>query len=58
MDATCSDRREKMQPMASQALFRRNPSKFLRQYVTADETWILLYTPEAKEQSKQCTALD
>ena len=37
-------------------LSRRNPSEFLRQYITVDETWIHFYTPETKEQSKQWTA--
>ena len=31
--------------MASLALFRRNPSKFLRRYITVDGTWIHFYMP-------------
>ncbi|XP_055615357.1 uncharacterized protein LOC129761649 [Toxorhynchites rutilus septentrionalis] len=31
-------------------LFKRNPKKFLRRFVTIDETWIHWYTPETKEQ--------
>ena len=34
----------------------RNPSEFLRWYITVDETWIHFYTPETKEQSKQWIA--
>ena len=34
-------------------LFKRNPHEFLRQVVSADETWIHYYTPETKQQSKQ-----
>ncbi|KMQ82022.1 mariner transposase, partial [Lasius niger] len=34
-------------------MFKRNPSEFLRRYVTVDKTWIHYYTPETKEQSKQ-----
>ena len=41
--------------MVGLALFRRNPSEFLRQYITVDETWIHFYTPETKEHSKQWT---
>lgn len=33
--------------------FKRNSKEFLRRVVTVDETWIHLYTPETKEQSKQ-----
>ena len=33
--------------------FKRNPTAFLRQFITVDETWIHHYTPETKEQSKQ-----
>ena len=42
--------------MTGLALFRRNPSEFLRRYITVDETWIHFDTPEKKEQLKQCTA--
>ncbi|GBL91467.1 Histone-lysine N-methyltransferase SETMAR [Araneus ventricosus] len=35
------------------APFRRNPDKFLRRYITVDETWIHYFTSETKEQSKQ-----
>ena len=31
------------------ALFRRNPDKFLRRYITEDETWIHHNTPDTKE---------
>jgi len=37
-------------------LFKRNPKEFLRCFVTVVETWIHWYTPETKEQSKQCTS--
>jgi histone-lysine N-methyltransferase SETMAR len=36
-------------------MYRRNPSEFLRRYITVDETWIHHYTPETKEQSRQWT---
>jgi len=36
------------------ALYKRNPSEFLRRFITVDETWIHHYTPESKQQSKQC----
>lgn len=36
-------------------IFLRNPSEFLRRFVTVDETWVHYYTPETKEQSKQWT---
>ena len=39
-------------------MFKRNPKEFLRRFVTVDETWIQHYTPEMKEQSKQCTSSD
>lgn len=35
------------------AMFKRNPTEFLRRFVTVDETWIHHHTPETKEQSKQ-----
>jgi histone-lysine N-methyltransferase SETMAR len=38
------------------ALFKSNPTDFLRRFVTVDETWIHHYTPETKQQSKQWTA--
>lgn len=38
---------------ANLALYKRNPSEFLRRFVTVDETWVHHYTPETKEQSKQ-----
>lgn len=34
-------------------MFRRNANKFLRRFITCDETWVHHYTPEMKEQSKQ-----
>lgn len=37
---------------ANLALYKRNPSEFLRRFVTVDETWVHHYTPETKEQSK------
>ena len=43
--------------MAGLALSRRNPSEFLRRYITVDKTWIYSHTSETKEQSKQWTAL-
>jgi len=36
-------------------LHRRNPKAFLHS-IGVDETWILFYTPETKEQSKKWTA--
>ena len=33
--------------------FNRNPKKFLRRFVTMDETWIHHYTPESREGLKQ-----
>lgn len=38
---------------ANLALYKRNPSEFLRRFITVDETWVHHYTPETKEQSKQ-----
>ncbi|KAM8702032.1 hypothetical protein ACLKA7_007672 [Drosophila subpalustris] len=37
----------------SLALLNANKNKFLRRFVTVDETWIHHHTPESKEQSKQ-----
>lgn len=37
-------------------VFKKNPTDFLRRFVTMDETWIHHYTPETKQQSKQWTA--
>lgn len=34
-------------------LYKRNPTEFLRRFITVDETWVHHYTPETKEQSKQ-----
>lgn len=34
-------------------LFKRNPTEFLRRFITVDESWIHHYTPETKQQSKQ-----
>lgn len=39
--------------MSSLEIYNRNPSEFLRRYITVDETWFHHYTPETKEQSKQ-----
>jgi len=33
-------------------IFKRNPTNFLRRFITVDETWIHHYTPEMK-QSEQ-----
>ena len=38
--------------MAGLTLFRRNPSEFLRRYITVNESWIHVYMFETKEQSK------
>ena len=38
-------------------LFRRNKRKFLRRYVTMDETWIHHYTLESKQSSAEWTAV-
>lgn len=35
--------------------FKRNPTEFLRRFITVDETWVHHHTPESKEQSKQWT---
>ena len=35
-------------------LFKHNPKEFLGRFVTVGETWIHWYTPETKQQSKQC----
>lgn len=37
-------------------LFKRNPTDFLRRYVTTDETWLHYYTPESKRSSAEWTA--
>ena len=37
------------------ALYRRNPTEFLRRFITVDETWVHHYTPETKQQSRQWT---
>ena len=34
-------------------MFQCNPDKFLRRFITMDETWIHYFTPETKEQLKQ-----
>jgi hypothetical protein len=42
--------------LASQAIlgpFRRNPVGFLNSLVTMDRTWIHMYDPETREQSKE-----
>ena len=36
-------------------MFQHNSKKFLRRYVTVDETWVHHYTPETKNQSKMWT---
>ena len=35
--------------------FNKNRTNFVRPFITMDETWIHHYTPESKQQSKQCT---
>jgi histone-lysine N-methyltransferase SETMAR len=37
------------------ALYKSNPTEFLRRFITVDETWVHHYTPETKQQSKQWT---
>ncbi|KAG5347133.1 SETMR methyltransferase, partial [Acromyrmex charruanus] len=37
-------------------MFQRNSDEFLRRYITVDETWVLYFTLETKEQSKQWTS--
>lgn len=32
-------------------LFKRNPSEFLRRFITVDETWIHYYTPQTNSQN-------
>jgi [histone H3]-lysine36 N-dimethyltransferase SETMAR len=39
-------------------LFNRNKSKFLRRYVTMNETWLHHFTPESDRQSFEWTAYD
>lgn len=39
------------------ARFQRNPEEFMRRFVTVDETWVHHYTPQTKEQSKQCASV-
>ena len=39
-------------------MFKRNPKKFQRRFVTVDETGIHHYTPEMKEQTRQWTSPD
>lgn len=34
-------------------VFERNPTDFIRRFVTMDETWIHHYIPETKQQSRQ-----
>jgi len=34
-------------------LYRTDPDKFLRRYVTMDETWVHHFDPETKQQSMQ-----
>lgn len=38
------------------AMFHSNKAEFLRRFITMDETWVHLFTPETKHQSKQWTA--
>jgi len=33
-------------------MFQRNPNKFLRRFITVDETWIHYFIPATKEQPK------
>jgi histone-lysine N-methyltransferase SETMAR len=35
--------------------FNKNKTDFVRRFITVDETWILHYTPESKQRSKQWT---
>jgi len=35
------------------SLYNADPAKFLRSYVTMDETWAHHFDPETKQQSKQ-----
>jgi len=37
-------------------MFQRNPDKFLRRFITLNETWIHCFILETKEQSKQWTS--
>ena len=39
------------------AMFHSNKAKFLRWYITIDETWVHRFTRETKEQSKQWTEM-
>lgn len=34
-------------------MFKHNPNKTLRQYITVNKAWIRYYTPEMKGQPKQ-----
>lgn len=47
--------RRKNVSMKNMTLYKGNPSKFLRQFITVDETGVRHYTPEGKQQSKQWT---
>ena len=40
------------------AMFQRNPTEFLRRFVTIDETWIHYYTPESNRQSAEWLQAD
>lgn len=44
--------RRKIVSTENLVLYKRNPSEFLRRFITVDETWVHHYTPESKQQSK------
>jgi DNA-binding Xre family transcriptional regulator len=53
---TADQKRTRMK-VSEQCLERLNKNKtdFVHRFITMDETWILRYTPESKQQSKQWT---
>jgi histone-lysine N-methyltransferase SETMAR len=50
-----ADQKQMRKRLSQQCLdrFNRDPTDFVRRFVTMDETWVHHYTPETKQQSKQ-----
>lgn len=50
-----ADQKQMRKRFSQQCLdrFKRDPTDFVRRFVTMDETWVHHYTPETKQQSKQ-----
>lgn len=50
-----TDQKQMRKRLSQQSLdrFNRDPTDFVRRFVTMDETWVHHYTPETKQQSKQ-----